>query len=149
MLWRRWGGTAPRCPPWRPGGRIAGWSGCCWERLCCSAGRCACTGSTRSACGSTVPGLPTRDLSPQHAQAWANMVQSVNDYANNRVMIMPIKVWAAVDFEPDWSTYGIAYTWIQAYSHTGASDYLNFGSTDGYPAPAPGDPAPVVPPSWG
>jgi hypothetical protein len=77
------------------------------------------------------------------------MVQSVNDYANNRVMIMPIKVWAAVDFEPDWSTYGIAYTWIQAYSHTGASDYLNFGSTDGYPAPAPGDPAPVVPPSWG
>ena len=36
--------------------------------------------------------------------------------------------------------------WATAYSGAGVSLYYDFGSTDGYPRPTPGDPTPPVPP---
>ncbi len=81
-----------------------------------------------------------------HAQAWGNMVQAIKtDIAS----YLEIKVYAAVDAEPGFGSYSKTNAWAEAYNSTGASYFYNFGSTDGYPSLAPGDPTPVVPRPWG
>jgi len=102
------------------------------------------------------------DLSAGHAQAWATMVTNANNYVaqlkvTSTPVSLPVKVAAAIDFEPDFSNlpnrtstpFALVAAWPTAYSGTGASPYYNFGSTDGYPDLAPSEATPVVPPPYG
>ena len=85
---------------------------------------------------------PTVEISA-HAQAWADMVAKIgNDIAG----YSEVSVLAAIDAEPDFDpNYNNTKQWTEAYSQRGVGGYYNFGSTDGYPGSAPGDPTPVVP----
>lgn len=91
--------------------------------------------------------LPTPTVQvAAHAQAWAAMVKKIKyDIA----AYSEVSVAAAIDAEPDYDTsYNPTKWWTEAYNNQNVGGYYNFGSTDGYPRPALGDPTPVVPPPF-
>lgn len=89
--------------------------------------------------------LPSGEQSA-HAQAWAKMVNTIK---NDIIGYTEIKVYAAIDAEPDFGSYSKTSLWAEGYDGTGVSEFYNFGSTDGYPNLATGDPTPEVPRPWG
>jgi hypothetical protein len=73
----------------------------------------------------------------------------VQTIKNDIMSYTEIKVYAAIDAEPEFGSYTLTNLWVEGYNSTGVSYFYNFGSTDGYPNLAPGDPTPVVPRPWG
>jgi hypothetical protein len=88
------------------------------------------------------------ELTVEHADEWSEMVSDVGDYLVDNDYD-EISAVAGIDAEPNWDT---AYTrtedWVEAYNDSGVSIVYNFGSTDGYPRAATGDPVPAVPSPW-
>jgi hypothetical protein len=89
---------------------------------------------------------PTVEVSG-HAQAWAAMVKQIK---NDIAAYSEVSLAAAIDAEPDFDpSYSFTKQWTETYDSAGVSAYYNFGSTDGYPNLAPGDPTPIVPSPFG
>ncbi|HET7077987.1 MAG TPA: hypothetical protein VFM49_11110, partial [Chloroflexia bacterium] len=86
-------------------------------------------------------------LTADHAAAWAQMVDKVTSDVS---YIEGIVVEAGIDAEPNFDTaYSHTADWVNSYSTNGHTLCHDFGSTDGYPDLAPGEPTPVVSPPWG
>jgi hypothetical protein len=85
------------------------------------------------------------ELSIEHAQAWADMVTRLMQYALNRGYD-EISVVAGIDAEPSWEpTYNESETWVRSYVEypNTFSALYNFGSIDNYPCvsfPPPHEP---------
>lgn len=71
-----------------------------------------------------------------HANAWANLVNDVQNYtiAQN---YNEVGVIAAIDIEPAYSHPTDAIGWVQAYANRGVSYLYNFGATENYPCETP------------
>ncbi len=86
-------------------------------------------------------------LTSDHAVAWAAMIDGVRA---DTFGIQGILAQAGIDAEPN---YDLGYTstanWVNSYSQNGHTLCYNFGSTDGYPNLAQGEPTPVVPNPYG
>ncbi len=74
-------------------------------------------------------GPPALNLSD--AQAWSDMVTDIKNYISTKGY-SEIQIAAAIDAEPDWSSYSDAAAWQSAYLSHHTSILYNFGSTDGY-----------------
>jgi len=83
---------------------------------------------------SAVDETGKRYITSAHGQAWAQLVDRLNDYLE----IPPswestIKVVGAADFEPGWGNKARVRQWVDGYSAVDNSQYFFFGTCDGCP----------------
>lgn len=71
-------------------------------------------------------------VTPQHAEAWRKMVDSVNKELRARGYADQVSAIGGMDIEPDYSTPVEAENWVSSY---GTSEFVDFGSADGCPPP--------------
>ena len=73
------------------------------------------------------------ETSTGHGKAWAQMVNSVDDWLHTSAYASRVSIAAAADLEPGFNTASNTRAWFAGYMTTAKRPLLNFGSCDGCP----------------
>jgi len=68
-----------------------------------------------------------------HGEAWARMVNRLNDWSANNGYQDRVDLWGAWDMEPDWSSFDRADSWLHGYDADNQHPLFVNASADGCP----------------
>ena len=78
-------------------------------------------------------GCTNCSLTYGHGQAWANMVNGVNDWFAQNGYSSQVSAAGANDIELSWNTYDRTKAWLDGYDSVNQYEMLNFGAIPGCP----------------
>jgi hypothetical protein len=78
-------------------------------------------------------GCPNCSVTFEHGQAWANMVNGVNDWLVQNGYSSQVSAAGANDIELSWNTYARTKAWLDGYDSTNRYEMYNFGALPGCP----------------
>ncbi|NLG97861.1 MAG: hypothetical protein GX491_10905 [Chloroflexi bacterium] len=95
-----------------------------------------CTGSdwqSRIIIGIGTNNYNTGVVTRAHGEAWAEMVNAVNEWFTNRGVTQQVIAVGANDIELAWNSPGITREWLEGYDSKNQYPLYNFGALDGCP----------------
>ena len=73
------------------------------------------------------------ETNANHGRAWAQMVNSVDEWLAGQPYSDRVSVAGAIDAEPSWNTAGNTRAWVDGFTGATTQPLVNFGACDGCP----------------